>query len=157
MARGLFSILNSIDTFAEFGNVYTTVAPAHDAIEKILAIPFKHRIDIVWTRPNPDVATDDEQEMLDRFDQLGVGRVNQTYIGKAREAVEPDKQLLTLMGIASRNGYNKVTGRDANDKRVQLSTKDYPDLASTVYSERDGYWNTFVNLAQKFHAALVRK
>lgn len=157
LSRGLFSILNNIETFLLFGNIYTTVAPAHDAIDRILAIPFKHKIEVVWTRPNPDVVTDDEQEMLARFDKIGVGRVNQTYIGKAREAVEPDKQLLTLMGIAARNGYNKVTGRDESDKPVQLSTKDYPNLASTKYSERDGYWNTFLKLAQKFHSTLVRK
>lgn len=140
LSRALFEIFSSLDVFALFGNINVTVVPEHDVMERILSLPHIRRIDVVWTQPNPDVPTDDAQEILDRFGGMNVGKSMQTFFASPHESSIPDRKLLAFMDMAKTNGYNTVKGRDENNRSVTLSTKDYPLLKSCPVRPQDGYW-----------------
>ena len=140
LLRGLFADERIVE---EFGVVDVDIESAFYAIQKILEIPTKTRVDIHINLPNPDDTSEDEQEVLDRLGRINARRVTQKYTSSRQEGLSPDDEMITLMNVAKSNGYVYAEGYDGETKREE-STIPYP------FIKRDKYNPNVTNEAQAF-------
>lgn len=131
----LTNLFSSKDITDKYGHVDIEVESSREAIDKILAIPSKTKLEIRISLPNPDDTSEDEQRVLDRLRGQNARTINETYTGLREEGLNPDESTKTLMRVAQSNGYVKATGYDGN-VRVERSTIDHP-LSEPEYYNPD--------------------
>ena len=133
-ARRLLSALFSHDTIVKnFGHVDVEVETSKEAIEKILEIPSKTKLEIKISLPNPDDISEEEQRVIDRLKNQNARTVKETYTSTKEEGLKPDHETITLMRVVKSNGYVHVTGYEG-EKKIEKSTLDHPLFEQEYYN-----------------------
>lgn len=154
-AKGLAGIFLDPRVQEEFGNIHITVEPERDAIKRILKMPIKRRIEIKFTMPNPDVATELEESIMKRYRQIGASSTSTIVTAQQDKNLNPDKEMIALMNLASRNGFVTITGKNAQGGKDIMSSKDHPKTMDTSYPENEDRWGVFSKLAKKMKETLL--
>jgi hypothetical protein len=155
LVKGLAGILSHRIILEQYGPVSLTLVPDHDVLSRMLALPQKRRLRILLTMPNTDVVSDNEGDILERYESMGLAKTEQTYAAQASRSLEPDSELKTVMNMAVQNGFVEVSGKDEEGKPAHLSTKDYPMQLSFRYAATE-YWTALTGLAENIRD-LIRK
>jgi hypothetical protein len=129
LVRNLFSTEEIAD---KFGRVNVTHIPVSEKFEEAFAIPYKHSIELVFTRPNADHTDKIGRKVKERLENMNVEQQEENYRGVRGLSIEPDQDLKDLAKVASRNGSVSVKGKDINEKPVSFSTDKHP-LRERVY------------------------
>lgn len=109
--------------------VFVTLVPEHDSVERALGIPQLRRVEMQLRRPNPDDLDDDVRGVLEELE--GQGAKSQDI--KLVKAPGSDTLVLNgrnrlLANVAAITGLLRTTGRDDDDRKVEYSTKDHPKM-----------------------------
>ncbi|MDR2561896.1 MAG: DUF4747 family protein [Holophagales bacterium] len=145
--EGLDKILKHKEALEEFGPISLTVLPTKDALETLLNLPDKTKIELEFTLPNGDVP-DEAERVRRRYENMGASRVGMKVTSQSGRMLEPDEDLKTTMGIASTDGYVRVTHKAAKGKTRKRSTEEMPRIETAAID--DEYWDTLDSLGGKF-------
>ena len=151
-AKGLNIIFAHEAIASQFGPITVTVVPTSDALERLITLPNKRRIEIVFTLPNGEVP-DEEESILQRYKSMNAGRAQEIVTGQAEHSLEPDAELKTKMKISQINGYTTVDYIQSNGKLDRKSTKDFPNFLKERHL-RERYWDTLKHLGERFVAGI---
>jgi hypothetical protein len=156
-ARKLLVALCSFTEITDkYGHVDVEVESSREAIERILEIPAKTKLEIRISLPNPDDTSDDEQRVLDRLLSQNARTIEESYTGVKEEGLIPNEDTKTLMRVAQSNGYVKATGYDG-DKRIERSTLDHPLVEPEFYNpETTSRMQTLITFSQQLMANVLR-
>lgn len=131
-AEKLFTRLLNIESVLDkYGRVEVTHIPERDALNLALKLPYKERLELTYTAPNPDTFSVAERKFKDRMRRRNVGEIEQTYKAISGQSIEIDQELKNEVKIAAKNGKFKIKGKDSNYKPKEYSTVDHP------YIEKD--------------------
>lgn len=107
--------------------VALTVIPTEDAIEKVLAIPYIHRVTINLRRPNPDDISEAAARIMRELDQQGVATENIVLAkSKTAESIVLNHANREIAHVAAENGSVKAAGKAADGRREERQTNQYP-------------------------------
>ncbi len=137
----------------KYGTVDVEVESSEEVIERILKIPSLTKLDISITRPNGDVLSDQEEEILKRMEKQKIRRLHETMTSPKEDGIEPDDKTIALMKVATSNGRVDAVGY-AGEERVEESTRPHP------YIERDKYdpeKTTLLRAMINLSSVIVRK
>lgn len=154
--RELFSLEEIVD---KFGEVEVTHFPDIKGLEDALNIPFKKRVEAIFTRPNPDTFAKEEAVVLNRMKKKNVRRIEQTYISEKDKSINVDEELRIIAKIAAKNGSLTIKGRDFADKPVEYSTTSVPFMAKEYYEPKEEplIWHFMYRITKKLKDLLVDK
>lgn len=148
--KGFISLLSNKEIVNRFGEISVTVLPREDALESILKIPNLIKIKFLLTIPNPDLLNALEKDFVERMERMGARLTEQRYISQTDKNIEPDDELISMMKLASKNGYVESTGKDSNGRQITKSTKQYPWKERVEYGEGESKINVIKRYAQHF-------
>lgn len=149
MFKGLAELFSHQLILSTIGEIFLTVEPEKDVLESMMHTVYsKNKFFIHLTMPNSDTVSDQEEKILNRYRDIGVGKTDQSYVKSGNDEIRPDAELLATASIANQNGYVTISGKDINGDPVSLSTKEYPKKMSATYRDAQ-YWPAFKKLAQK--------
>ncbi len=131
MLSGLFG---HPDIAKKYGQVDIEIESSTEAIDKILSIPAKTRLEIRISIPNGDDTSSEEQRVIDRLRRQNARTITETYTALKEVGLEPDEDTITLMRVAKSNGYIKASGYGEDEKKIEHSTESHPLLTPTYYN-----------------------
>jgi Domain of unknown function (DUF4747) len=107
--------------------IEVTIVPETDAVDKILKLPGLRTLYIKLVRPNPDISDEARQRILGQLSQMHARREEIT-IYKTADAVAltPTSDIEEMAGVAADDGEVRGEGRDANGRKLEVSTTDFP-------------------------------
>ncbi len=120
-----------------YGAIEVTVVPAQDTVKNILGMAFLHTLQIELVHPNPDDNRDDERRLLEDLKRQKARRMKLELSSERHHPLEVDENVKVLAHVASTNGHVFGSGRDENDKRVEISTRDTPMIEMPIYDPRE--------------------
>jgi len=156
IANGLTALFNQEEINQRYGEIHVVVEPEIDVIDKIIAIPNKHKIDIYINIPNSDVPSDLEELIVSGMKSTNTQKKYIRYIAPKKSTLQTDDTMKAEMRIAGSNGHVSVTAKDARDKTFTKSTKKYPLTRTVPYYEPSQYKDSFVNLALSIKQEIAR-
>jgi len=131
LLNGLFSHHSIVK---EFGAVDITAIPEREQLDKIFKIPNLKKLIIEITRPNPDDLEDEEARILERLNKQNARRLHQELVAVQNESIKPDKITKALARVASQNGKVIGIGTSTDQRRLEESTVDHPQLEMIRYN-----------------------
>ena len=132
LLNGLTSIISNEEVLNNFGKVNITIMPKEDALDIVLRIPNLKNIKFSLTIPNPDTLNIYEKNFEERMARMGARTTEQKFTSQTDKNLEPDAELISMMELASKNGYVQSAGKDADGKKITRSTKQYPLIEKVV-------------------------
>ncbi len=104
-----------------------TIVPERDAVDKILTLSRLRTLYIRLVRPNPDISDEARQRILGQLSDMNARREELTIYKEADAvALTPTPDIEELAGVAAENGEARGEGRDANGRKLEVSTGDFP-------------------------------
>jgi len=145
--RGMFS---HDEVMREFGPVSVYVLPTSDALETLLKLKKKTKIEIKYTLPNGDLVKE-EGRIMKRLEWLQASRVEKTITSQFGSELKLDLRLRAEMNIACTNGQVKVTGMGSDGVAQTKSTTDTPKIEKIRYDDTtEGYWDALGSAGDAF-------
>jgi len=127
--QGLFG---SDHIVTKYGPVDVIVETSHEAIEKILKIPTKTRLEIYISLPNPDETSHLETKIRNRLASQRAKTLTEKYTSDKHIGLEPDEETIALMQVARSNGRITAIGYDG-EKKIIEDTIPHPLVESEKY------------------------
>ncbi|SHE38341.1 protein of unknown function [Loktanella atrilutea] len=145
----LDAILKSAEIFQGVSvNVY--IATTSAAVEKVLRTPIIRRIDIRLDLPNDDDLSDSEKKVLEKIKKRKIKRYEQsmTKLASAETLVLLPRDE-DLAHLSKDNGYTKVWGKDVKGNKVEISTRDFPDIRTMELDDEGSSYRKLGSLARE--------
>lgn len=123
LMKNLFSAPEIVDTF---GEVDCHVEATDEAIQKILSIPSLLKLQLSFTRPNPDDLPDTIKGRIStRLEKQKIRKFKQEFSTKDKDGMSLDEETTAWMEIAKSNGNVRAVGYDGEEK-IDYSTTKHP-------------------------------
>ncbi len=116
-----------------FGEVFVTVEPRREQLQRILDMPRLKRLRIEISPPNPDDLDDAEQDLLKRMENERAKKMVVELGSSHPKGLAPDKAHKTLARIAQSNGKVVGSGENSEGRVIQLSTVDQPLIEPVTF------------------------
>lgn len=122
----------------EYGDVHVTILPERRTIEKILRSRIR-RIHLIIETPNPgDDIEEEEQNIERRLEEMHARRMEETYVAKTGQTLQPDEELKERARVAADSGsVSAIVLRDGSDRLVRtMSTQQSPRIDEETYDPK---------------------
>lgn len=109
---------------SRFGPIEVTVEPDPRSLDNIFNLSRLKRLEITIKRPN--ALGNAERRLFKRMYEVGADRIEQVYVAKSPQGLQPDDEIKEIAQIAASNGSVTARGEDLSGEIVERSTKDQP-------------------------------
>lgn len=152
--RLIFNIFNNEKIVSKYGDVAVTLVPEENILETLLSYPQINKIFIRITPPNPDDLTDITTEWMERLNDMEAKSYEETLTSKSKsQTLKLDETTKQIAKVASKNGFVTIFGKDIENKKIQDSTKEHPQIIRIDCDIEYGILGTLIN----FIKAKVKK
>ncbi|WP_313465133.1 DUF4747 family protein [Pseudomonas nitroreducens] len=139
--------------FAGFGQLSVTVQPDPNGLLEMLSLKRISKLRMEIDRPNPDDHEDLEEEILRRLNRMNARTEKLEYLEASNTGLVVDEEVRALADVAKDNGFVYVEGKDADNVKQYLSTKNMPLHVTARYnpnlmSEFDAFYDKVVEVNQ---------
>ncbi|MGC8102653.1 DUF4747 family protein [Metapseudomonas otitidis] len=143
--------------FSDFGQLSITVQPDPNSLDRILALKRISKLKLEIDRPNPDDHEDLEGDILERLNRMNARTQKIEFLEASNTGLVIDNDVKALAGVAEENGYVMVEGKDEDNVKQYLSTKDTPLHVIAKYnpnlsSEFDAFYEKVIEV----HGEILR-
>jgi hypothetical protein len=133
-ARKFFDhLFNDEKLIKKFDEVDVIIEQAVEELENIVSTYEISTLNIVITRPNADDNDEDEIEVLERLQSQNIHKLDHTYRAQTGKRIEPNEDTMKLARVATSNGFVYASGKDADGKKIERSTIQYPQIEPFKY------------------------
>lgn len=119
-------LLSDVAASKDWPQVDVTVLPEKTALKNMFKLHQLNRIVMQFKRPNPDDGAEITRRIMHRMQAQKVQIVNEELIATKGHSIQPDDQTIAEAGVAARNGFVAVQGKDIEGLPVSESTVDKP-------------------------------
>ncbi|AGI26016.1 hypothetical protein H681_20745 [Pseudomonas sp. ATCC 13867] len=134
LVKNFFLKIFSRPEFAEFGQLSITVQPDPNSLEVMLSLKRISKLKLEIDRPNPDDHEDLEEDILERLNKMNAKTQRMEFLEANNVGLIIDEDVRALAGVAEENGYVMVEGKDEDNVKQFLSTKDTPLHVTAKYN-----------------------
>ncbi|MHB8370773.1 MAG: DUF4747 family protein [Leptospirales bacterium] len=142
----LSSVFSRPEILTKYENVSTTMEPARESLDNILALPQLHTLRIEITPPNPDDLGEDEKEIFGRMHDQNARSYSVELSAATKNGLIPDEKTRKIAKVAQSNGTVTGIGGEYGNTNT-LSTSQHPYYAKTSFNPE--HENIFNVLAKK--------
>ena len=121
-------ILNSPKIMEKYGEVFVTVIPSKDQVERIFKIPFITALGYTICKPNPDDNSSEEAAVMKELDKLNAKKDERTLTAANKAGITPDDKIKKLIRVAASNGKAFATGYDLDGMKETIHTEESPEI-----------------------------
>lgn len=148
--RFLVSVFTRAE-FADFGQLSVTVQPDPNGLQELFSLKRISKLKMEIDRPNPDDHADLEDEILRRLNKMNARTERLEYLEATNTGLVIDDEIKALAGVASDNGFVLVEGKNEDNIKQFMSTKDMPLHVTAKYnpnltSEFDAFYDKVVEI-----------
>lgn len=122
----------SYDVIAQhFGNVNVEIEVSKKDIERLLSLPYKQKLKIKLTMPNPAMANI-RKSFYQRLDAMNADTITTSLRSKDKNGIQPDDDIIDMANDTSLEGTLEVTAIE-DGKSKTYSTENIPRTEKVKY------------------------
>ncbi len=134
LVKNFFLSVFSRSEFAEYGQLTITVQPDPNSLDFMLSLRRISKLKLEIERPNPDDHEGLEEDILERLNEINAKAQRIEFLEANNAGLIVNDEIRTLASVAEGNGYVAVEGKDEDNIKQYLSTKDMPLHVTTRYN-----------------------
>jgi len=153
----LDGLFNNDKIRKKYGPVDVEIVSSKDIVARILKIPTLTKLEISISRPNGDVISGRKKDFLNRMEDQGIRKHEETNVSERSEGIKPDDDTIALMELATTNGKVFAVGY-AGDERIVESTVPHPQIERSKYdSEEMSLLRAIANFSSQIIGKIVSR
>lgn len=133
IAKEFFTSLFASPALASFGHVRLTVIPIEDSLERIVSMAKLRTLSIEIHQPNPDDLAKVQAKWEAQLRKNNAQSITMSYVSASESGLVLDNDIRSAAKVAANDGVVKGSGRDNEDKPLNLSTDQHPKLTALTY------------------------
>lgn len=143
--------LNSIFerlTISNIESIEAFVKTKKNAVERVLSVQKMRKVEIVVNMPNPDDLQPEIAAVFAEMDMMGA-KQQKAEITKSRDrnTLILSQRYLTLAQVAKDNGFVRSEGLQADGEKVELSTREHPEIIEATQENDVGSYRLALQIA----------